>query len=212
MRNRILKAVMLLPIILLLSAVVLGGCREREEYEPPGYAPPPPPPPVAPAPVAPTHAPLMKHNPLTLTPKLTDPEDAKGKPGDLKSAIAGIWEDQLVIKYEFYGEPPKDENIWFLAWLGVDPGRQLYKLQFSATNACVMGGVYVDEKTPPKDVRLSIDVKVEGNSVVARVPWGKLPEKFQVQDLRLSSPTVVRMGEKDAGQIDKIEDWDMVRL
>jgi len=213
MKSRNLSAIMWLPVIVLMSAVLLGGCRDREEYEPPGYAPPPPPPPVASAPAAPTRAPLMKQDPLTLTPKLIDPEDAKGKPGDLKSAIAGIWEDQLVIKYEFYGDPPKDENIWFLAWLGVDPGHQLYKLQFSVTNGCVMGSVFV-EKAPGEDAHLSGDVKVDGNSVIARVPWGKLPEKFQVQDLRLESPSVIRADVEDpaAGMIDQIEGFDVVRL
>ena len=65
-------------------AFLLGGCRDRAEYEPPGYAPPPPPPPTARANVPAAPMPLEKVDPLTLSPKLTDPEDAKGKVADLK--------------------------------------------------------------------------------------------------------------------------------
>ena len=95
----------------------------------------------------------------------------------------------------------------------LDPGHHLYKLQFSVTNACVMGGVFVDN-APAEDVQLSGDVKVDGKSVIARLPWGKLPEKFQVRDLRLESPSVIRANVEDPaeGVIDQIEDWDMVRL
>lgn len=214
MRNRNLNVIGWLSVVVLVTAVLAGGCRDRSEYEPPGYAPPPPPPPPMAANTAPARLTLVPQDPTTFTPKLTDPEDAKGKAADLKSAIAGIWEDQLVIKIDLYGEPPKSDEIWYLAWLVMDPDPELFKVQFSLASKCVTGGIYIDDSKPIKDVLLSGNVEQQGNSVIARFPWGKIPEKYQVRDLRMESVSVIRAGGKKPGSelIDVIEGHDMVRL
>ena len=140
----------------LLAAVAFltaQGCRERGDYQPPGYVPPPPPPPAqAQAQTEPSGpAPLQKIDLAKMEPRLKDPKDAKDPSVDLKSVIAGIEDNELVIRFETYGEPFKDQNTWFLAWLSTRESPLLYKVQVSHEGHYVLGGVFENDKVESEE-------------------------------------------------------------
>ena len=202
----------------LLAAVAFltaQGCRERGDYQPPGYVPPPPPPPAqAQAQTEPSGpAPLQKIDLAKMEPRLKDPKDAKDPSVDLKSVIAGIEDNELVIRFETYGEPFKDQNTWFLAWLSTRESPLLYKVQVSHEGHYVLGGVFENDKVETEDAVVSNTVKAEGNVVEARFPWSKLPKELQMRDLTLSEPSIISSKDENSKPevLDIIDGKDQVR-
>ncbi|NOZ85941.1 MAG: hypothetical protein GXP49_06700 [Deltaproteobacteria bacterium] len=205
--------ILIVPVV--AASSLFFGCRKSGEYQPPGYSPPPPPLPATQAPVDQKGpAPLKRVDLDNIPPKLTDPKDAADPSTDLKSVIAGIEDNEVVMRFETYGPPFTDNNTWYLAWLKTSGSPLIYKVQVSQSGHYILGGLFKEGKQVVEDVVISNDVEAKGNVVEARFPWSKLPKELQMRDLIISEPTIISAKKEGAKAdvIDIIDGSDEVRL
>jgi len=205
-----------------LFGTMLGGCRDRSQYQPPEYAPPPPPPPPSgQISTERTTQKLEKRDPLDSEPTLVDPKDAQVGDPDLKSVIAGFRDNDIVMRFELYEPPPKEGNFWAIVCLARrSMSNKFYIVKVWLDKPLVLGLMMDrDVKTTPEPTALSGNVKVVGNSILLRFPWERLPEEFQYRDLNVDHPIIQQVIHQEGGKgkatsrmVDEITGRDQVRL